>query len=446
MVTRVVVRGPRGVPLFGNLFQLAEGPLEFFTHIARSYGDVGTWRVGRRLVHGISDPILIEKILVQHSGSFVKDPITRRLSDVLGNGLVTAEGEVWKTGRRRVGPAFQRDQLSHYGDLMVESTRRWTDAVRHGERKVFHPEMGRLTLEIVVRTLFGAEPNPKLADVGATVGVLMHGFERYLRSWQRLLPDALLGPARRRIQKQADQLNAVLLEIVQERRASPERGNDVLSRLLDAQDEAGAMSDAQLRDEAITIFVAGHETTALALTFALYLLGWHASERNAIAREAHEVLGDRPATYADLPRLVRTKAVVQEAMRLYPPAYAIGREAIEEVDLGDVVLPKGAIVVMAQWVVHRDPRWYRDPEVFRPERWLDGSLDGNPKFAYFPFGGGPRTCVGNHFAMMEAVLVLATIVQQLDWSNEEVPDLPLATAVTLRPTYPLSARFERRSP
>lgn len=446
MVTRAVAPGPRGLPLFGNLFQLADGPLEFFTHVARTYGDVHQWRVGRKVVHGVSDPVLIEKILVQHSASFVKDMITRRLSDVLGNGLVTAEGEAWKTGRRRVGPAFQRDQLSHYAGLMVESTRRWTDAVRSGERRALHPEMGRLTLEIVVRTLFGAEPNPKLEGVGATVGVLMLSFERYLRSWQRLLPDAMLGPARRRIHRQAEKLNAVLLEIVQERRASPERGNDVLSRLLDARDEDGAMTDAQLRDEAITIFVAGHETTALALTFALYLLGWHASERDAIAREVREVLGDRAATYADLGKLVRTKAVLQETMRLYPPVYAMGREATEAVDLGELVLSKGAIVVMSQWVVHRDPRWYRDPGTFRPERWLDGSLAGNPKFAYFPFGGGPRLCIGNHFAMMEAVLVLATIAQQLDWSGEEVPDLPLATAVTLRPTYPLSASFERRSP
>ena len=444
MVTRAVVKGPPGLPLFGNLFQLAEGPLEFFTHIARNYGDVGTWRVGRRVVHGISDPVLIEKILVQHSGSFVKDMITRRLSDVLGNGLVTAEGEAWKVGRRRVGPAFQRDQLSHYGDLMVESTRAWTDGVRGGEDVALHPAMARLTLEIVVRTLFGARPNPKLQDVGETVGVLMLSFERYLRSWQRLLPDAMLGPARRRIHRQSEKLNAVLLEIVQERRASPERGNDVLSRLLDARDEDGAMTDAQLRDEAITIFVAGHETTALALTFALYLLGWHRQERETIAGEARDVLGDRAATYADLPRLVRTKAALQEAMRLYPPVYAMGREAVEEVDLGPVLLPKGAIVVMSQWVVHRDPRWYRDPEAFRPERWLDHSLDGNPKFAYFPFGGGPRLCIGNHFAMMEAVLVLATIAQHLDWTTDEVPDLPLATAVTLRPTYPLSARFERR--
>jgi cytochrome P450 len=444
MVTRAVVRGPPGLPLFGNLFQLAESPLDFFTHVARQYGDVGTWRVGRRVVHGISDPALIEKILVQHAGSFVKDPITRRLTDVLGDGLVTAEGEAWKRGRRRVGPAFQREQLAHYGDLMVDSTRRWTDAVRGGERISLHPAMGQLTLEIVVRTLFGARPNPKLREVGETVGVLMHAFEHYLRSWQRLLPDVMLGPARRKIHRQSEKLNSVLMEIVRERRASPERGNDVLSRLLDARDEDGAMTDTELRDEAITIFVAGHETTALALTFVLYLLGWHPTEREAIAREARAVLGSRAATYADLPQLVRTKAALQEAMRLYPPVYAMGREAIEEVDLGAVVLPKGAIVLMAQWVVHRDPRWYRDPEVFRPERWLDHSLDENPKFAYFPFGGGPRVCIGNHFAMMEAVLVLATIAQHLDWTTEEIPDLQLATAVTLRPTTPISARFERR--
>jgi cytochrome P450 len=444
MVTRAVVRGPPGLPLFGNLFQLAEGPLEFFTHVARSYGDVGTWRVGRRVVHGISDPVLIEKILVQHAGSFVKDPVTRLLTDVLGNGLVTAEGEAWKTGRRRMGPAFQREQLSHYADLMVDSTQSWVDGLRSGDRVELHPAMGELALEIVVRTLFGARPNAKLREVGATVGVLMHSFEHYLRSWQRLLPDAMLGPARWRIHRQAEKLNAVLLEIVRERRASPQRGYDVLSRLLEARDADGAMTDTELRDEAITIFVAGHETTALALTFALYLLGWHPAEREAIAHEARAVLGSRTATYADLPQLVRTKAALQEAMRLYPPVYAMGREATAEVDLGAVVLPKGAIVVMAQWVVHRDPRWYRDPEAFRPERWLDHSLDGNPKFAYFPFGGGPRVCIGNQFAMMEAVLVLATIARHLDWTNDEVPDLPLATAVTLRPTYPLSARFVRR--
>ena len=275
----------------------------------------------------------------------------------------------------------------------------------------------------------------------------MTEFQQIGLSWRRLLPAFLLRESIERIDDARDELDEILYAIIRERRAQGSEGDDLLGRLLEATDEEGAqMTDQQLRDEVATLFLAGHETTALALSYALLFLARHPPARARLREEVDEVLGGRPATMADVPALRFTDAVIRESMRLYPPVYAIGREALEDCVIAGWVVPRGAQVLMPQWTVHRDPRWFSDPEAFLPERWLDGLADRLPRFAYFPFGGGARVCVGNHFATLEAILVLATLMQHLDVRADPGFRLTLSPSVTLRPRRGVQLDLRRRPP
>jgi len=254
-------------------------------------------------------------------------------------------------------------------------------------------------------------------------------------------------PANRRFRRSARRVEAVILDIIEGRRktiaATGAAGGDLLSLLIAARDEEGGeMTDAQVRDEALTLFLAGHETTALALTYALWLLGRHPDRQARLADELRAVLGDRPPGLADLERLRYTEMVLMETMRLYPPAWALGRRATQEIEVGGFRFPKGAEFIMSQWVVHRDPRRFDEPESFRPERWEGDLAQRLPRFAYFPFGGGPRVCIGNRFAMMEAKLVLAGALQRFRFAAAGADELPLLPSVTLRPRGPVMLRLE----
>jgi cytochrome P450 len=304
--------------------------------------------------------------------------------------------------------------------------------------------MMRLTLGIVSATLFGADARDDAKPVAHAIDVFM---ERTLGIWGSgfNLPPALPTPGNLRFRRATGELDRVLFALIARRRRSTEQRTDLLGLLLSAQDEDGShMTDRQLRDECVTMFVAGHETTALALTFALHLLSYHPTAERALHDEIDAVLGDRLVEVADVRRLPVTEAVVKEAMRLYPPAYAIGREAIEDTTLGPYDVPKGTQLLFWQYAIHRDPSFFEEPEVFEPARWLDGLAERLPRFAYFPFGGGPRVCIGNTFAMMEAVLVLATIASRYRVRSVSPRDVPLAPSVTLRPRGSVRVRVGRR--
>jgi cytochrome P450 len=425
----------KGLPLIGNLFDLLGDPLGFMTRAVREHGDVVRIRVGPlRELYVLGHPDAIEHVLRTNHRDFIKDKMTRnQLGAVLGQGLLTSEGEFWRRQRRLAQPAFQLDQIQRYSTVMVDYAGRMVQGWQSGETRNAHADMMRLTLEIVAQVLFTASVGDKAARVGHALEALTDywagpgGFF----TWWKYLP----VPGAVRYRQAVRDIDAIILETIAGRRAGDAGPEDLLSRFLDARDEDGSrMSDRQLRDEMVTLLLAGHETTAVALSFCFYLLALHPEADAKLAAELDEVLGGGPPTAGHIARLRYTEWVVKEAMRLFPPVPSVGREALADCEIGGYRIPQGAQIIPAQWVVHRDRRWFgEDAEEFRPERWDNDLAKRIPHCAYFPFADGPRVCIGNHFAMMEAVLVLATVASR--YRLELAPDyvLKVLPSVTLRP-------------
>ncbi|MEZ4238934.1 MAG: cytochrome P450 [Myxococcota bacterium] len=423
---------PPELPLLGSLLPLARDPLGFVVDLARTHGDVVHYRVGPQRFWLVSDPAGIEEVLVGLRAVTHKDEVTHGLSRLLGQGLLTSEDPQWRQHRKLAAPSFQPRHLAGYAEAMVDAA--LEDPLADGARDV-HEDMTRVTMAIVLRTLFGADAADG-ARVGAALGSFMDAFEQEIRSFRRLLPPRVPTRGRRRIAAARAEIVAAVDPIVARRRALPEPGDDLLGRLLAARDEDGAgMSDAQLRDEAVTLFLAGHETTALTLSYALWLLAAHPEVQDRLAEERATVLGERRAGAGDVGALAWHGAVIREAMRLYPPAWLIGRTPTVDVTVQGHPVPAGGAILVSPWVTHRDPRFWRAPEAFRPERWLGDETRDLPRFAFFPFGGGPRVCIGNHFAQMEAVLVLATWLAQRRVAAVPGATIELMPAVTLRPRH-----------
>jgi cytochrome P450 len=444
----VMVSAPPGPPrrfLSGNLAEFRRNRLEFLTRCARDYGDVVSLRFGPRRILLVSHPDAIESVLVTNSRSFTKHFALRLNPLVLGKGLLTSEGDFWLRQRRLIQPAFQRSRIVAFGPIMVAYTQRLLAAWRPGETRDIVPEMMRLTMQIAAKTLFDAEVAEDARDVGVALQMLQ---ENFIARFNSVVPPPLWlpTPANRRLKRAVARLDEILYGFIRQRRASGADRGDLLSLLLNARDEGDRtqMTDQQLRDEAMTLFLAGHETTALALSWTWVLLAGNPEVEARLAAEVAEVLGGRPATVEDVPRLRYTEAVVQEAMRLYPPAYVIGREAQTRCEVGGYPVPVGRTVLMSPWVVHRDPRFFERPADFAPERWSSKAAQDLPKYAYFPFGGGPRLCIGNTFAMLELVLVLATITQQFRFTVQPgYQPVPWPT-FTLRPQRGVPAVLTRR--
>ncbi len=389
------------------------GILNGLQFIHRVYGPFVRTRLPLQL-YFVSDPAVIDEILVKKAESFRKDRTSRLLGRVVGQGLLVNEGEPWRRQRRLMQPAFHQRHLQTYADLMVDAVERAAAGWRAGEVRNVHDDMMGVTMTIVAEALFGTDVAGSATRVGGAISSMMEEFGRILGLAARFQPPAWVPTrANRRFRASARQIDGIIQSIIAQRKQSPSQREDLLSLLIDARDEdGGGMSDTQIRDEAMTLFLAGHETTALALTYALYLLAQHPEHQARVAGEAARVLGGRRARFDDLAALTETEQVVLETMRLYPPAWALGRQALTDVEVGGFHFPRGAEFVMSPWVVHRDPQLFADPERFDPRRWRDDLQRRLPRFAYFPFGGGPRVCIGNRFAMMEAKLVLATLLQR----------------------------------
>ena len=469
-----ILSAPLGPPrrwLGGNLADFRSGRLNFLTRCAREYGDIVSLRFGPRRILLVSHPDLIETVLVTQSRCFIKHFALRLNPLVLGNGLLTSEGDFWLRQRRLIQPAFQRSRLAGFAETMVAYTQRLLAGWKPGETRDIVPEMMRLTMEIAAKTLFDADVAELARDVGAALQTLQ---ENFIHRFNSIYPPPLWLPTRtnRRLKGAIARLNEIIYGMIRARRAAGEDRGDLLSLLLHARDEVDrtGMNDRQLRDEAMTLFLAGHETTALTLSWAWHLLATHPDAGARLAAEVDDILDGRPATVDHLPRLRYTEAVALEAMRLYPPAYVIGREAIADCEVGGYRVRRGTTVLMSQWVVHRDPRFFDGPDDFRPERWSGASTDRGgdghssplspvlggeglgargltpeiPKYAYFPFGGGPRVCIGNTFAMMELVLVLATIAQQYRFTQRPGHEVVPWPTFTLRPQTGVPAPLTRR--
>jgi cytochrome P450 len=426
-----------------SLGPLNNNPLEYFTRIARQYGDVAGLRILNFKTLFINHPDLIEEVLVTNARRYIKGRVLRANRHVFGEGLLTSEGDFWLRQRRLTQPAFHRGRIASYAATMVGYTERILDSWRDGEERDAHEEMMRLTLQIVAKTLFDADVEHHAQGVGKSLELLLEVGANFRRTI--FVPHWLPTPANLRVKREVAQIENILYRIIAERRASGRDAGDLLSMLLHAQDEDGSkMTDRQLRDETITLFLAGHETTASTLSWAWWLLAQNPPVEAKLHAELDDVLGDRAPTFDDLAKLVYTGHVITESLRLYPAAWGMARLVVEDHEIAGYPVTKGLGVAMAQWVVHRDPRWYDAPEQFRPERWEGDLLKRLPRFAYFPFGGGPRQCIGNSFALMEATLILATIARKFRLRLVAGhPVVPLAS-ITLRPRHGVRVTLESR--
>jgi cytochrome P450 len=430
--------GPRGHPLWGNLPDVRRDPIGLFTRSFREYGDVVRLRFGTLIGHLVASPSGVQHVLAENNKNYGKR--TRGfavLRYVLGDGLLTSEGELWKRQRRLAQPAFHRQRIAGFAAAMVRAASDCAGALeqRRGSEVDIHQEMMRVTLRIVGETLLGHDPSGDADKVGPSVSYLLKSANQRASRFI-LLPPVLPTASDRRVRQATALLDEVVLRIIAERRRRP--GDDLISMLLQSRDaETGeAMSDRQLRDEAMTIFLAGHETTANALTFSFLLLSRHPDAFRDLREELARVLGGRSPTFDDLPRLVFTRMVVQEALRLYPPAWIISRSATGPDEIAGYAIPARSIVFLCPYLVHRHPRFWKDAEEFRPRRFETEP----PKGAYFPFGAGPRQCIGNGFATIEAELVLATLAQRLSFELPHGRAVELDPQITLRPRGGLPMR------
>jgi cytochrome P450 len=443
MAERARPPGPPNRLGLGNLRGMMRDPLGYMT-AAADHGPLVSLPILFEPHVLVRDPALIQRCLAQGHAVMQKDRFTHELEHVMGLGLVTSEGELWRRQRKLVAHAFTPKRIRGYADAMVAAAHRSLEGWTDGETIVIHDAMAELTLDVVGRTLFDAEVRGTAVEVGEALHVISDFYTDVLES--PIKPPSWWPSRRmREFRKAIRKVDGIVAEIIEDRRRSGEDRGDLLSALLQAQDErGGGMSDQQLRDECITLFLAGHETTSIALANTFYLLSRHPEIEARVYAEAASVLGSRRATHEDYERLDYTERVIKESMRLYPPVYTIGRQLLQDFELGGYVLEKGVTLLFAQWVTHRRPECFADPLRFDPDRWLPERAASIHKYAYFPFGGGPRICIGNHFAMMEAVLVLATLIRACRFELLRGQTLELQPAVTLRAKKDLHMRLRRR--
>jgi len=438
------VPGPRERYPFEGLLAFWRDPTASLTRLAERYGDVTRFRFGLDDEYLLVHPDHVQQVLVGEHRSFTKGRALAEARRILGEGLLTSEGEVHRRQRRLLQPLFVHDRVAAYGEAMVEAAERAATRWDNGALVDVHAEMARLTLGIVGRTLFDADVESEASEIGRALTDSMEMLNRFMLPFSGVL-ERLPTATARRLRRARARLDATIYGLIAERRGSDRDRGDLLSFLLRAREETGSpMTDAQVRDEAMTIFLAGHETTAVALTWTWYLLALNPAAEARLHEELRGALDGRRPTVADLPRLPYTERVLAEAMRLYPPAWVIGRRARVDVQVDGYRIPSGSIVVLSPFVTHRDPRWYPEPSRFDPERFTPAAQAERPRYAYFPFGGGPRVCIGEGFARTEARLVLATLAQRVRFRLASDEPVELQPRVTLRPRGGLPMIVARR--
>jgi cytochrome P450 len=446
---RTLPPGPRGMPILGMLPAVRRDPTGVFLRAAQRFGDVVYFRIGPRRGYLITNPADVRHVLQDNARNYHKSPLYEKLRTTLGNGLLTSEGEFWLRQRRIAQPAFHRQRVATLASVMAESARetahQWERIASGGQPVDVAEEMMGLTRTVVLRALLGADLGPFTETIDEAWTVIN---ERIGESfWSLGFTDTLPTPKYRRFQAALALLRSAVDHVINERRQHPSDGADLLSMLLTARDEetGEGMSDEQLRVEVTTFLLAGQETTSLALTWTWYLLSQHPAAQRRLEDELDAVLDGRPPEYADLVSLPYTRMVIDEAMRLYPPAWGFSRQALNDDALGGYRLPQGWLAFVIPYVLHRLPEFWPDPEVFDPSRFSPEQSAERPKFAYLPFGAGPRQCNGNQFALIEAQLSVATLAQSYRLHlvpQHKVEPWPL---ITLRPRFGMPMIVERRA-
>lgn len=444
------IPGPRGLPIVGNALTFGQDPLGSLTRWAREYGDIFCVRAGIPFIY-INHPDDIESVLLDKEHTYIKAterfPQRAFVRMVFGQGMLFSEGDVWRRQRRLAAPAFHHRRIALYGEVMADYADRHIRRWRDGEVRNFHGDMMRVTLAIVAKTLFDADVEDDAQDVGEALDAIMETTASRIGQPLLQLPLGVPTPGNRRFLSAIRQLDAIIYRLIGERRAEGRDTGDLLSMLLQARDEDGSgMSDQVLRDELLTLFLAGHETTALTLSWAYYLLSQYPDVLARLEAELDGVLGGRLPCVADLPQLPYTEQVIKETLRLFPPTWMISpRLAQRDVVVRGFTLPKGSVLAIAPWIVHRDERFFPNPECFDPDRWLPERSQSLPRHAYIPFSGGPRICIGNSFAMMETVLLLATISQRFRLPLLPGQQIVPQPSMTVRPKYGLLVQVDARS-
>ena len=441
--------GPRGTPLLGVLPGLKRDPIAVFAEAARSFGDVAYLRIGSQHGYLATHPHDIRHVLQDNARNYHKSPLYAKLRAPLGNGLVTSEDAYWLRQRRLAQPAFHRQRIEALASVMTASAQemaeRWETIADRRQVIDVAEEMMRLTQTIVLRTLLGSDLGPLAGELDrAWTLVNAHIGESF---WSLGLMDRWPTPKNNRFRRALGVLDDAVFYVIDERRRHGRETNDLLSMLMFARDEdtGQVMTDRQLRDEVMTFLLAGHETTSLALAWTWYLLSEHSDVQERLDNELDTTLAGRPAAYNDLDRLPYTRMVIEEALRLYPPAWGLSRQAIGPDQIGGYGLPRGWLVFIIPFVMHRLPVYWDEPERFDPERFTPARNAARPKFVYLPFGAGPRQCIGNQFAMIEAQVVLGTLAGR--YRLTLVPGHPVEAwpLITLRPRYGIQMTIERRA-
>ena len=446
MKTLLLPPGPKGLPFIGSSFHYFKDILGFIINVRETYGEIAFFKLGNRKMYMVSDPEIIKDVLITKSRNFTKSRALKRAKMVVGEGLLTSEGNFHLKQRRMIQPVFLQKRISKYASIMSEHTVRITESWQDGKILDIHKEMMKVTFSIVVKTLFNSDVEKDPDEIGNALTQVMKQFTRLVFPFSEYL-DKLPIPSIKRCKDALMKLDETIYELIEERRNALDNYDDLLSLLLSVRSEDpgdNGMSNQQIRDEAITLFIAGQETTANSISWALYLISKHPDVENKLVEEVNSISDSRALNAEDYANLKFTKMVFTEAMRLYPPAWTVVRRAIEDYNLKDYIVPSGADIFMSQYVVHRDSRYYSDPYEFKPARWKDDFIKTIPKFAYFPFGGGSRLCIGEGFAWMEGVLVLANLLSKWKFrlSHKQIvkPD-PL---ITLRPKNGIEMWVEKR--
>jgi cytochrome P450 len=450
VVSHAAVRppGPRGYPFIGVLPQLRSDPIGVFLEAADRYGDVVHLKAGPYHGYLLSNPGDIKHILQDNYQNYHKSPLYERLKDGIGEGLLTSEDSFWLRQRRLAQPAFHRQRLAGMAEAIVDSTEKmleqWEGVAGRGETIDLVAEMMHLTQRIIVRTMFSTDLGPAAEVVNRTWPIINQRIGETF--WSTKLETRLPLPANLRFRRALRELETVVYRIIAERRQSGRDEPDLLSMFLSVRDEETGerMTDRHLRDEVMTMLLAGHETTSLALSWTSLLLWRHQDADRRVAEEAERVIGGRRATFADTERLIYTRMVLEESLRIYPPAWGFSRLARGEDAIGGYRVPAGSIVFLIPFVVHRRPKLWPDPERFDPERFTPERVAERPRFAYFPFGGGPRQCIGNQFAIVEAQLILAMVAQRYQIQLAPGPPIRMEPLITLRPQPAIRVRLAAR--